>query len=125
MLNVAVLTILFSITSVISVILIGGRNLIGGEMSFLNILKIIFDWHFIVGAIFAFLSRLLFMIINSAIYKIPELSTSSTTITTFITSVSLIFIAVANYYFLQERFTFTQSMGAFIILFGIFLMTIK
>lgn len=125
MLQITILTILFSITTVASVVLIGGRGLIGGQMTPMNILKIIFDWHFIVGAVFAFFSRLLFLMINSAIYKIPELSVSSTTITTFITSVSLIFVAIANYYFLGEKISIIQGIGAFVILFGIFLITLK
>lgn len=123
MARVAILTILFSITTVISVAIIGSRDLIGGQMNFVNLVKIVFDWRFIVGAFFAFLSRLLFLMINSTLYNIPDLAVSSTTATTFITSISLIFVAIANYYFLDERFSTTQGIGAFVILLGIFLIT--
>lgn len=125
MFQIFALTILFSLTTVASVVLIGGRDLIGVQMSFINILKIIFGWQFILGAIFAFFSRLIFMMINSSVYKIPELAVSSTTITTFITSISLIFVAIANYYFLGERINAVQGLGAFVILIGIFLITLK
>lgn len=125
MFQIFALTILFSLTTVASVVLIGGRDLIGIQMSFINILKIIFGWQFILGAVFAFFSRILFMIINSSVYKIPELAVSSTTITTFITSISLVFVAIANYYFLHERINTIQGIGALVILIGIFLITLK
>jgi drug/metabolite transporter (DMT)-like permease len=121
--EVIVLTILFSVTTVVSILLMGSRAIIGNEMSFINIIKILFSWQFILGAIFAFGSRLIFMLINSALYKIPELSGSSTTVTTLITTISLIFVIIANYFFLHERINFLQGVGALVILFGIFLIT--
>jgi drug/metabolite transporter (DMT)-like permease len=123
MLEVIILTILFSITTVISILLLGSRAIIGGDMTFINIVKILFSWQFILGAVFAFGSRMIFMLINSAIYKMPALSNSSTTVTTLITTVSLIFVIIANYLFLHERINFTQGIGAVVILIGIFLIT--
>ena len=118
MLQISFLILLFSITSAASIVLIGGRGIIGIEMNLLNIVKIILSWQFILGAIFAFLSRLLFLMINSAVYKIPALSISSTSITMFITSFATIFVIAANYYFLGERLTFSQGVGAAIIFEG-------
>ncbi|MEI6650195.1 MAG: hypothetical protein WCL23_02040 [Candidatus Moraniibacteriota bacterium] len=123
MLNVIILTVLFSITTVISILCLGSRSIIGGSMDFASIVRILFGWQFLLGAFFAFFSRLLFMMINGAIYRIPELAGSSTTVTTFITSVSLIFVALANYYFLDERISLTQGIGAFVIMIGIFLIS--
>lgn len=123
MLMITILTILFSFTTAASIILIGTRNIIGGEMDVMRIIQIIFSWQFILGAFFALASRLVFLLINNAIYKIPALSTSSTTITTFITSFALVFVAIANYYFLQERLNITQVIGAVIILAGIIVIT--
>ena len=117
------LTLLFSITTAASVFLIGNRNLIGGPVDFYGIVKVILNWRFILGAMFAFCSRILFLMINSALYKIPGLSKASTTITAFITSVSLIFVILANYLFLGEKINITQAVGIFVILFGIFLIT--
>lgn len=123
MLNVIFLTIIFSITTVISILLLGSRAIIGSDMTFIRIMQILFSWQFILGAIFAFGSRLVFMLINSGIYKIPTLSNSSTTVTTLITTVSLIFVLIANYFFLHERINFIQGIGVAVIILGIFLIT--
>lgn len=123
MLAVIILTVLFSLVTVVSIALTGSRSLISGEMNFVRIIQIIFDWHFLVGAFFAFLARLFFIMINSALYKIPDLAGSSTTITAFITSIAMVFVIIANYYFLGERINLTQGIGAFVILLGIFLIT--
>lgn len=123
MLEVIILTIIFSITTVISILLLGNRTIIGSDMTFLRIIEILLSWQFIAGAIFAFGSRLIFMLINSAIYKIPALSGSSTTVTTLITTISLVFVIIANYLFLHERINLTQGIGSLVILLGIFLIT--
>jgi drug/metabolite transporter (DMT)-like permease len=123
MLNVIFLTFIFSITTVLSILFLGSRAIIGTTMNFPNIVRILFSWQFLVGAFFAFFSRLLFMMINSALYKIPYLASSSTTVTTFITSISLIFVAIANYFFLHEKISAVQGVGAFIIIVGILLIS--
>jgi drug/metabolite transporter (DMT)-like permease len=121
MLSVIILTVLFSITTVISILLLGSRSIISGNMDFSGVIHILFSWQFILGAVFAFMSRLIFMLINGALYKIPGLSSSSTTITTLITTVSLVFVIIANIIFLNERISPIQAMGAVIIFIGIFL----
>lgn len=121
MLQVAIWTILFSLVTVISIILTGSRTIVSGQIDFPRMLRIIFDWHFIVGAGFAFLARLFFIMVNNSLYKIPHLENSSTTITAFITSIAMVFVIIANYYFLGEKINLTQGIGAFVILFGIFL----
>ncbi|OIQ02477.1 MAG: hypothetical protein AUK58_03115 [Candidatus Moranbacteria bacterium CG2_30_41_165] len=123
MLAVIFWTILFSLATVISITLTGSRALISGDFTLLRTIKMILDWNFIVGASFAFLARLFFILVNNSLLKIPHLAQSSTSITMFITSVALIFVLIANYYFLGERINLTQGIGAFIILFGIFIIT--
>lgn len=124
MFYVILYTILFSVVTVISILLTGSRSFIsGGELTFMKILRMIFDWHFIIGAGFAFLARLLFIMVNNALLKIPHLANSSTTITMFITSISMVFVIIANHYFLDEKINTLQGLGAFIILLGIFLIT--
>ena len=124
MLYVILYTILFSLVTVVSILLTGSRSFIsGGELTLLKIVKMLFDWHFILGAIFAFMARLFFILINNQLLKIPELAGSSTTITAFITSIAMVFVVIANYYFLGEKISLTQGVGAFVILFGIFLIT--
>lgn len=123
MLAVIFWTILFSIATVISITLTGSRALISGDFTFPRIITMIFDWHFIVGASFAFLARLFFIFVNNSLLKIPHLAQNSTSITMFITSIAIVFVLIANYYFLGERINLTQGIGAFIILFGIFIIT--
>ena len=53
----------------------------------------------------------------------PEFSDSSTTITTLITTVALVFVIIANYFFLDEKITSVQAIGAATIFLGIFLVT--
>ena len=116
-------TILFSIATVISITLTGSRSLISGDLTLPKIIGMIFDWRFILGAGFAFMARLFFILVNNALLKIPHLAQSSTSITMFITSIAIVFVLIANYYFLGERLNVTQGIGAFIILFGIFIIT--
>jgi len=125
MLQVILYTVLFSAATVISILLLGSRTLIAGDMNVMRILQILISWQFIVGAFFAFAARLIFMMLNSVIYKIPELSASSTTLTTLITTVSLVFVIIANYFFLDEKITPIQIVGAVVIFIGIFLITTK
>jgi drug/metabolite transporter (DMT)-like permease len=123
MISVITWAILFSITTTISIILLGHRELIAGEIGFVRLIHIIFDWHFIVGALFAFGSRLLFVMTNNAIYKIPEYANSSTTITTLINSTAVLLVIIANHYFLDEHLNLVQIIGAVLIIVGIFLIT--
>jgi drug/metabolite transporter (DMT)-like permease len=57
--------------------------------------------------------------LNNNFLKIPRLATISTTLTTFVTLLSLIFIVGANYFFLDEKLNTQQMIGAFIILVGV------
>lgn len=124
MLSVIIYTILFSIATVISILLTGSRAFITGDaLTPLKIFRMLIDWHFILGAGFAFIARLLFIMINNSLLKIPHLAGSSTTITMFITSASMIFVILANYFFLGERINLMQGVGAFVIIMGIFMIT--
>lgn len=113
---------LFTGATVVSVVLIGARDLIGGEITFSRMLAILFDWRFLLGALFAFFARVFFIMINNSVYKIPELADTSTTITFFVTVISLFFVVIANHYFLGEHMSSTQILGGGIILIGIFLL---
>lgn len=75
-----------------------------------------------VAMLFAVFSRLSFIMINNSLLKIPRLATASTSITTFATLISLVFVLLANYYFLNEKLSTQQIIGAAIILAGIVLM---
>ncbi|MEI7621705.1 MAG: hypothetical protein WCJ51_04175 [Candidatus Moraniibacteriota bacterium] len=117
-------TILFSLVTVISILLTGSRSFINGSnLTPMGILKMLIDWHFILGAGFAFLARLFFIMINNSLLKIPHLANTSTTITMFITSIAMIFVIIANYFFLGEKINLTQGAGAFVIILGILMIT--
>ena len=122
---VAFWAVLFSIATTVSILLLGHRDLIGGEMSVSRIARILFDWRFLLGAAFAFLARILFILTNNAVYRIPELAQSSTTITTLINSAAIILVIAANAYFLDERLNATQSAGAVVVLAGLVLLTLR
>jgi drug/metabolite transporter (DMT)-like permease len=116
---------LFSVTTAISIVMLGNRDLIGGQINLVRLLHILIDWRFIVGAIFAFGSRMLFIMTNNALLKVPHLSGSATTITTLINSVSILLVIVVNYFVLKEKLSIQQGLGAFLILFGIYLVSTK
>ncbi len=116
--------VVFCVSSAISITLVGDRNLISGNLlNPENMLKLIFNWKFMTAMLFAVFSRLSFIMINNSLLKIPRLALASTSITTFATSISLIFVLAANYYFLGERLNPHQLIGAGVVLLGIVLMT--
>jgi drug/metabolite transporter (DMT)-like permease len=73
----------------------------------------------------AVLSRVSFILINNTLLKIPYLAGVSTTIAVFITLISILFILLANHFFLKETLNMRQALGAFIVLTGIFIMLAK
>ena len=124
MASVILYTILFSLVTVISILLTGSRSFISGSnLTPMAVVKMVLDWHFILGAGFAFMARLLFIMVNNSLLKIPHLANSSTTITMFLTSIAMVFVIIANYYFLGEKINVTQGVGALVILIGIFMIT--
>lgn len=123
MLSVIFWTLVFSITTATSIVLLGKRDLISGNLlSFKGILDLMLNWRFVVAMACALGARFAFIFTNNSLLKIPRLAESSTTITTFITMLSLIMIVIANIIFLKEKMHPSQSTGAFIILFGIWMM---
>jgi len=115
--------LVFCVSSTISITLIGDRNLISGNLlEWNNILKLVFNWKFIVAIAFAVFSRLSFIMINNSLLKIPRLAGASTSITTFATSISLVSVLIANYYFLGEKLSMQQATGAAVVLAGIIVM---
>lgn len=116
-------TFIFSATTATSIVLLGNRDLISGNLlSLKGIGALIFNWRFIISMLCALGARFAFIMTNNTLLKIPHLAESSTTITTFITMFSLIIIVAANMIFLKEKLNIEQGIGAFIILFGIWMM---
>ncbi len=125
MLDVVLWTTLFSLTTAVSILLMGSRAIVSGNIDLPRLAAILFDWRFILGVAFAFGSRICFLLVNNALLRIPGLDTGATTITAFITSIALVVVVVANYLFLDERLTPMQLVGGFVIIVGIVLMTAR
>jgi drug/metabolite transporter (DMT)-like permease len=122
MLLIVILIIVFSIFNATSIVFTGNRGLISGQILGTDFFRLIFDWRFIFAMILAVGSRFTFIYINNLLLKIPNLANNSTTITSFVTAFSFVFIIVANYFFLNERLTIQQITGAFLIIGGVVLM---
>ena len=125
MLDVVLWTVLFSVMTAASILLLGSRAIVSGNIDLPRLITIFFDWRFILGVAFAFGSRVCFLLVNNALLRVPGLDSGATTITAFITSIALVFVVAANYLFLDERLTTLQIVGAFIIIVGIIVMTAR
>ena len=120
------LVIVYCLATAFSIVLLGDRNLISGNLfEVKNMLLLVFNWKFILSMSLAIVSRISFILINNTILKIPYLAGIATTLSVFITLTSLIFILVANRFFLNESLNLKQAIGAFIVLAGIFVMLNK
>lgn len=116
-------TIIYCLCNTFSIVLLGDRSLISGDLFHAeNIIRLILSWKFILAMTLAVITRISFIMLNNSLLKIPRLANVSTSICTFITLLSLIFILVANYWFLNEKLNLQQSIGAFIILAGVAIM---
>ena len=121
-----VLVIIYCLATAFSIVLLGDKGLISGNLfQPKNIIALIFNWKFILSMSLAVLSRISFIMINSTLLKIPYLAPIATTLSVFITLSSIIFILIANHFFLKETLSLKQAIGAFIVLTGIFIMLNK
>lgn len=113
----------FCVTNALSIVLMGDRSLISGNLLDMNnLMRILVNWKFIVAMFFAVVTRINFIMLNNSLLKIPRLADASTTIAAFATLLSLIFIVATNYFFLNEKLNVQQAFGAFIVLIGVCIM---
>lgn len=123
MVNVLIWTAIYSVATASSIVLLGQRDLISGNLLELKrLFLLIINWKFIVSMIFALIARMSFIMTNNTLLKIPRLADSSTTITTFITLFCLILVVIANVIFLKEKINVMQGVGATMIMIGIWIM---
>jgi drug/metabolite transporter (DMT)-like permease len=123
MLNIILWTLVYSIATAISIVLLGQRDLISGNLlEIKRLLLLLANWKFIVSMVFALIARVAFIMTNNSLLKIPSLANSSTTITTFITLFCLILVVVANIIFLKEKINISQGVGATLIMIGVWVM---
>jgi drug/metabolite transporter (DMT)-like permease len=114
---------MYSIATAGSITLLGQRDLISGNLfSFEKIIALLINWKFIFSMLLALMARVSFIMTNNSLLKIPRLAANSTTITAFVTLIGLVLIVVFNYIFLKEKLNLNQAIGAFLIMFGIFMM---
>ena len=113
---------LFSVTTAVSITLLGDRKLISGNLfEFSSLLKLAVHWKVWTSLILAVISRISFVCINHYVLGVPRLAPASTSITAFITSVAFVVILLSNAVFLHEQLSFVQWLGATIIFLGIYL----
>jgi drug/metabolite transporter (DMT)-like permease len=116
-------TIVYCLCNAFSIVLLGDRSLISGNLlEWSAILKLLFNWKFILAMTLAVFARVSYVFLNNSFLKVPRLAGISTTLTTFVTLISLLFIVIANYYFLDEKLNMQQMAGAAIILLGVGIM---
>lgn len=120
-----VLVIAYCLSTSISIALLGDRKLISDLNNFQNIFALLINWKFILSMSLAVLSRITFILINNSLLKVSYLAGAATTISVFITLLSIVFIVIINHYFLNETLNMRQGIGAFIVLAGIFIMLSK
>jgi drug/metabolite transporter (DMT)-like permease len=123
MIQVILLALLFNLATAFSIALTGDRGIIAGNMA-AHFWQILFNWKFILAMVLAVASRLLFMLINNQLLKIPSLAQNSTTITVFLTASSYIFIVLVNFLILNEHLTLQQIIGSVVVIAGIFIIMI-
>ncbi len=116
-------TLIYCLCNAFSIVLLGDRSLISGNLlEWSAIIKLLFNWKFILAMTLAVCARVSYVFLNNSFLKVPRLANISTTLTTFVTLISLLFIVLANYYFLDEKLNMQQMAGAGIILLGVAIM---
>ncbi|MEO6523481.1 MAG: hypothetical protein ABIN91_17490 [Mucilaginibacter sp.] len=121
-----VLIIIHCLSTSISIVLLGDKKLISNNLfKPANVLLLIINWKFILSMSLAVISRISFVLINNTLLKIPYLAGTATTITVFVTMLSIVFILLANHFFLNETLNLKQSFGALVILTGVFIIISK
>lgn len=113
--------IIYCLTASYSIVLLGDRALISGNLlNFRAIFNLILHWKFFAAMFLAVFSRMSFVMVNNALLKIPEIANTSTTVTTFILTISYVFVIVVNSIHLKERLSLSQGFGAALVVAGIF-----
>lgn len=116
-------TLMFCICNATSIFLLGEKSLIKGSLNnWESFFKIIFHWKFTASMFFAVVARASFIMINNSLLRDDKFANSSTTVTSFISILSLVFIVIANYFFLGELLNMKQVIGAAILLIGLYVM---
>lgn len=124
MVTLVLWVLVFCLASAASIVLTGDRGLISGNLlAPKNAFALFFHWKFIIAMALAVVSRLTFILVNNSLLSIPRLARNSTTVTTLILTLSYVFVIGANAFWLKERLTPNQGVGAALILVGVIVIT--
>lgn len=123
---IILLVLVHCLATCFSIVLLGGKGLLSGNLFKLsNILALVINWRFILAMTLAILARVSFVLINSTLLKVPSLAAGATTITVFVTALSIIFVLTANHFILNETLSLKQGIGALVIITGVIVILSK
>jgi len=111
--------IVYSFVVAASIYFLGKPSLILGDLSWKTFLFLLIDWRFLLGGFLALGARFMFVVINNLAAKIPSLAASHLTVSTLATTGSLLVVVLMNHFFLGERLSSSQIIGAVIMVVGI------
>jgi drug/metabolite transporter (DMT)-like permease len=118
---IAFWTFIYGVVVAASIIFIGSPSKVLGSLSLKTLLLLLLDWRFLLGGFLALGARFIFIIINNLASKHANLSHAHLSITAIATTVSIVFVIIANHIFLNEKLAPIQIVGVCVIMLGVFL----
>lgn len=124
LLQIIIWSLIYNITVALSILYLGYVSRIFDEIGFNNIVSVIFNQYFIIGAALAFVSRLVFAVIDITIRKNGFVNTSTSV--TFLISLTTIFsVLLINNIYLHEKLSYIQIIGVVVMIIGLSMVGIK
>jgi len=120
-LAIAVWTLIYSVVVAGSILLLGNPSTVLGHLTPKTLLLLLLDWRFLLGGVLAVGARFIFVIINNIAAKNANLSHAHLSITAVATTVSIVFVLIANHFLLHEQLRALQMVGAAVMMAGFFL----
>jgi len=108
----------------LSILYLGYVSRFFGQINLSNLLSVVLNQYFIIGAILAFASRLIFAVIDTTIAK-NGFADSSTSITFLISLSTIISVLIINNVYLQEKLSSIQIIGVVVMFIGLAMVGIK
>ena len=116
--------IIYNIMGALSILYLGYVSRFFGQINLSNLLSVVLNQYFIIGAILAFASRLIFAVIDTTIAK-NGFADSSTSITFLISLSTIISVLIINNVYLQEKLSSIQIIGVVVMFIGLAMVGIK
>jgi drug/metabolite transporter (DMT)-like permease len=121
MLLIGIWVVIYSLVVTASILFLGSPSTLVGNLTVRSLAGLLIDWRFLIGGFLALGARFIFIIINNLASKQDTLAQSHLSITAIATTVSIVFVLVANHYLLGEQLRSIQLIGAAVMLGGVFL----